>query len=77
MSKIAPSDPTRQTRLASLSSSSSVLAWRVSDKGKGGGRGGYGVEGGHEQNEDNNKKKILKSTNYEQMKAKSITLTKD
>jgi hypothetical protein len=57
-----------------LSSSSSVLAWRVSDKGKGGGRGG--VEGGHEYNEDNNKKKILTS-NYEQIvKAKSITLTK-
>jgi hypothetical protein len=57
--------------------SSTAPAWHVSDKGKGGGGGGEGVEGGgdgHKQNGDNKTKKILLS-NYDQMKAKSITLT--
>jgi hypothetical protein len=43
------------------------------------GREGEGVEGGgadHEQNGDNKKKNVLLS-DYDQMKAKSITLTKD
>jgi hypothetical protein len=47
-------------------------------RGVEGGGGGEGVEGGgngHKQNEGNTTKQILLS-NYEQMKAKSITLTK-